>query len=94
MRLRRRTEGARALAPGAAAVLVLALLVVAGLAAPAGATVTAQQVEQAREELREVSARLEGEVARYEAALLEEEDLRERISRIRLELTEREQSRS
>ena len=37
MRLRRRTEGARALAPGAAAVLVLALLVVAGLAAPAGA---------------------------------------------------------
>jgi murein DD-endopeptidase MepM/ murein hydrolase activator NlpD len=87
----RRTEGARALAPGAAAVLVLALLVVAGLAAPAGATVTAQQVEQAREELREVGARLEGEVARYEAALLEEEDLRERISRIRLELTEREQ---
>ena len=90
MRAGRLSEAIRALAPGAAAVLVLALLVVAGLAAPARATVTAQQVDEARQRLREVNARLEGEVTRYEAALLEESDLRDRITNIRLELTARE----
>lgn len=91
MRRRSLSEAVRTLAPGAAAVLVLAVLVVAGLAAPARATVTAQQVEEARQRLREVSARLEGEVTRYEAALLEESELRDRIANIRIELTSREQ---
>jgi murein DD-endopeptidase MepM/ murein hydrolase activator NlpD len=91
MRAGRLSEAIRAVAPGAAAVLVLAVLIVAGLAAPARATVTAQQVEEARQRLREVNARLEGEVTRYDAALLEESDLRDRIANIRLELTAREQ---
>ena len=83
-----RREGMRALAPGAAA--VLAVLVVAALAVPARATVTAGEVEEARQRLREVTARLEGEVTRYEAALLEESQLRDRIERIRLDLTSQE----
>ena len=79
----------RALAPGLAAGLALAVLLVTA-AAPAGATVTAAEVEEARQRLREVTSRLEGEVASYEAALLEESLLRERIDRIRLDLTARE----
>lgn len=83
-------HGLRPLLPGAAAAAALAVLVVAALAAPARAQVTAAQVEEARQRLREVSAELEGEVARYEAALLEESQLRERVERVRLELTARE----
>ena len=79
----------RPLVPGVA-IAALALLVVAGLAVPAQAEVTAAQVEEARQRLREVSAELEGEVARYEAALLEESQLRERVERVRLDLTTRE----
>ena len=90
MRLRGLREGARSLAPGVAAVLALAALVVTALAAPARATVTSQQVDEARQRLREVGALLEGEVTRYEAALLEESQLRDRIDRIRLDLTARE----
>jgi len=81
---------ARPLLPGAAAVAALAVLVVAGLAAPAQAEVTAAQVEEARQRLREVSAELAGEVALYEAALLEESDLRDRVERVRLDLAARE----
>jgi murein DD-endopeptidase MepM/ murein hydrolase activator NlpD len=80
----------RPLLPGAAAIAALALLVVAGLAVPAQADVTAAQVEEARQHLREVSAELEGEVALYEAAVLEESQLRERVERVRLDLTTRE----
>lgn len=80
----------RPLVPGAAAVAALAVLVVAGLAAPARAEVTAAQVEEARQRLREVSAQLEGEVTRYEAALLEESQLRDRVERVRLDLAARE----
>jgi murein DD-endopeptidase MepM/ murein hydrolase activator NlpD len=83
-------EAVRALAPGAAAVLVLAVLVVAAVASPARAAVTAQQVEEARQRLREVTKQLEGQVAQYEGALLEESELRGRIEGIRLELTARE----
>jgi peptidoglycan LD-endopeptidase LytH len=86
----RRLAKWRALAPGVGAMLALVVLVVTALAAPAGAAVTAQQVEEARQRLREVSARLQGEVARYEEALLEESDLRDRVARIKLELTARE----
>lgn len=85
-----RREAVRALAPGAAAVLVLAVLVVAAVAAPARAAVTAQQVEEARQRLREVTTQLAGEVTLYEDALLEESELRGRIEGIRLELTARE----
>jgi murein DD-endopeptidase MepM/ murein hydrolase activator NlpD len=52
--------------------------------------VTAAQVEEARQRLREVSAELEGEVARYEAALLEESLLRDRVERVRLDLAAQE----
>jgi murein DD-endopeptidase MepM/ murein hydrolase activator NlpD len=83
-------EAVRALAPGAAAVLLLAVLVVAAVASPARAAVTAQQVEEARQRLREVTKELEGQVAQYEGALLEESELRGRIEGIRLELTARE----
>jgi murein DD-endopeptidase MepM/ murein hydrolase activator NlpD len=75
---------------GVATVLALAAAGVAVLAAPARAAVTAQQVEEARQRLREVSARLEGEVALYEAAQLEAAQLRERLDRIRLDLAARE----
>ena len=47
-------------------------------------------MDEARQRLREVGALLEGEVTRYEAALLEESQLRDRIDRIRLDLTARE----
>jgi murein DD-endopeptidase MepM/ murein hydrolase activator NlpD len=80
----------RPLVPGAAAAAALAVLVVAALAAPARAEVTAAQVEEARQQLREVSAELEGEVARYEAALLEESQLRDRVERVRLDLAAQE----
>lgn len=85
-----RRRGLRPLLPGAAAVVALAVAVVVGLAVPAQAEVTAGQVEEARQRLREVSAQLEGEVARYEAALLEESELRDRVERVRLDLAARE----
>jgi murein DD-endopeptidase MepM/ murein hydrolase activator NlpD len=81
---------ARPLLPGAAAIAALAVLVVTGLAVPARAEVTAAQVEEARQRLREVSAELEGQVTRYEAALLEESVLRDRVERVRLDLAARE----
>lgn len=80
----------RPLLPGLAAIAALALLATAVLAAPARADVTAAQVEEARQRLREVSAELEGEVALYEAALLEESQLRDRVERVRLDLTAQE----
>lgn len=73
-----------------ALVVVAAAAIVAAFAVPARAAVTAAEVEEARQQLREVSARLEGEVARYEAALLEESQLRDRVERVRLDLTARE----
>jgi murein DD-endopeptidase MepM/ murein hydrolase activator NlpD len=90
MRRGRLREGMAALAPGAAAAAVIGVLVVAALAVPARAAVTAGEVEEARQRLREVTTRLEGEVTRYETALLEESQLRDRIERIRLDLTSQE----
>lgn len=80
----------RPILAGAATIVALTVLAVAVLAVPAQADVTAAQVEEARQRLREVSARLAGEVTRYEAALLEESQLRERVERVRLDLTNRE----
>ena len=80
----------RPLLPGVAAIAALTLLVITGLAVPARAEVTAAQVEEARQRLREVSAELEGEVTRYEAALLEESLLRDRVERVRLDLAAQE----
>lgn len=90
MRRGRLREGMAALAPGAAAAAVIGVLMVAALAVPARAAVTAGEVEEARQRLREVTTRLEGEVTRYETALLEESQLRDRIERIRLDLTSQE----
>lgn len=87
------TSGRRHPLLPAAATGVLALVlvtVVVVLALPARAAVTAGEVEEARRVLREVSARLESEVARYEAALWEESQLRDRVERVRLDLTARE----
>jgi len=80
----------RPLLPGMAAIAALALLATAVLAAPARADVTAAQVEEARQRLREVSAELQGQVTRYEAALLEESQLRDRVERVRLDLAAQE----
>ncbi|HSQ36624.1 MAG TPA: M23 family metallopeptidase [Acidimicrobiia bacterium] len=80
----------RPLLPGAAAMAALVLLATAVLAGTARAEVTAAQVEEARQRLREVSAELEGEVTRYEAALLEESQLRDRVERVRLDLAAQE----
>ena len=85
-----RADRVRPLLPGMAAIAALALLATTVLAAPARADVTAAQVEEARQRLREVSAELEGEVTRYEAALLEESQLRDRVERVRLDLAAQE----
>lgn len=69
---------------------LVVLLLLGALAPLARAEVTAAQVEEARQKLREVSARLQDEVGRYEAALLEESQLRDRVERVRLDLTGRE----
>jgi len=90
VRRRASAEAGRALGPAAAAALALSLLAVTAVAAPARAAVTAQEVEEARQRLRAVTSQLQGEVTRYEEALLEESLLRERIARIRVELTGRE----
>ncbi|MBN2114523.1 MAG: M23 family metallopeptidase [Acidimicrobiia bacterium] len=90
MRRRAPAEAGRALAPAAAAMVALILLAVTALAAPARAVVTSQEVEEARQRLRAVTSQLQGEVTRYEEALLEESLLRERITRIRVDLTGRE----
>ena len=73
--------------------LVVTLLVAALAAAtalPAAAQVTWGDVEAARERLRVVSAQLESEVAQYEAAALEEAQLRDRLDRIVVDLAARE----
>jgi murein DD-endopeptidase MepM/ murein hydrolase activator NlpD len=68
----------------------MTILLVAVLAGPARATVTAAQVEAARQELRAVNERLQGEVAHYDAAQQEESELRDRIERIRVDLAAQE----
>jgi murein DD-endopeptidase MepM/ murein hydrolase activator NlpD len=57
---------------------------------PAGAQVGWSDVEAARERLRVVSAELEEEVAQYEAAALEEANLRDRLDQIVVDLAARE----
>ncbi len=78
----------------AAAHLLSAAAVAIGLviaALPAFAQqVTEADVEAARQKLREVSAELEGEVARYEAAVLQDEALRQRLDELVLDLAARE----
>ena len=77
----------RVIAPTLAILAVAALV---GSALPAAADVTSQDVEAARRRLREVSVELESEVARYEAVVVEEQDLRLRLDQIILDLTARE----
>jgi murein DD-endopeptidase MepM/ murein hydrolase activator NlpD len=68
----------------AAAFAVLTGLVAGVLfaALPAVADVTAQDVEEARAELRAVNERLADQVARYEAAVVEEIDLQSRLEQV------------
>jgi len=78
----------RALRISVVAVLVAALA--AAMALPAAAQVSWSDVEAARERLRVVSAELEAEVAQYEAAALEEAQLRDRLDQIVVDLAARE----
>jgi septal ring factor EnvC (AmiA/AmiB activator) len=70
--------------------LSLAILV-GGFLAPPALAVTQQDVEQARQHMRQLTAQLEGKVVEYEQAALEESDLRARLDRVRLDMTAREQ---
>lgn len=79
----RRAAAAFAIATGMAAGGLFAAL-------PAIADVTAQDVEEARAELREVNDRLADEVARYDAALIEELELRGRLDQLVTDLGARE----
>ena len=72
----------------AGAVLAVIMLL---SAVPALAQVTQGDIARAREELREVSARLEGEAAKYEQAVQEEEALRAELDRLVVDLAVREQ---
>jgi murein DD-endopeptidase MepM/ murein hydrolase activator NlpD len=78
----------RRVATALAAVVLVGSFVASAF--PAAADVSPQDVEAARQRLREVSAELENEVARYEAAVLVEEELRLRLDQILLDLTARE----
>ena len=74
-----------------AALLAITALVVSGLSSPTGlAAVSRQDVEDARQGLRAVAARLETRVAEYDSALVSEVDLIDRIDRLRVELTSTE----
>lgn len=59
-------------------------------AVPASADVTADEVTAARDALREVQARLEDEVARYDDVVAEEALLRDRLDRLLVGLAARE----
>lgn len=71
------------LAALAAAVMLLPMF-------PAGAQVTPADVEAARQELRQVSARLQDQVAAYDAAVAREALLSDRLGRMVVELAGRE----
>ena len=76
-----------------AASLVAALTVLGSLlliVVPASADVSPGDVEAARQKLREVSERLQGEVANYEQAVADEAILRDRLDRLVVELSSRE----
>lgn len=72
-------------------VAVVAVVMVIGTT-PAAAQVTPGDVAAARERLRQVTDRLAGEVAAYDAALSEEAALRDRLDRLRVDLTARERA--
>ena len=79
----------RRLAAAAVALLAVAsVMLVAAL--PAGAGVTAGDVEEARERLREVSRRLNAQVVDYESSVVREVELRERLDGILVDLAARE----
>ena len=59
-------------------------------AVPAAADVTPEDVDAARDRLREVQERLEGEVERYEGVVAEEAILRDRLDRLLVGLAARE----
>jgi len=75
------------------AVVVVVAALVAGMlfiALPAFADVTAQEVEAARARLREVNQELSEQVAGYDAAVVREVELRDRLDRILVDLATRE----
>ena len=73
---------------------LLAVAVTTALVAVAVGTavaqVTAEEVEQARLELRAIAEELEGEVAAYDAAVVDHVGLQDRLSRLVVDLTARE----
>ena len=76
-----------------AALLLVVTAMAAGLlfvTLPAFADVTSQQVEEARARLREVNERLSEQVAGYDAAVVREVELKDRLDRIVVDLATRE----
>ncbi|MFH2072978.1 MAG: peptidoglycan DD-metalloendopeptidase family protein [Actinomycetota bacterium] len=76
-----------------AALLLVVTAMAAGLlfvTLPAFADVTSQQVEEARARLREVNDRLSEQVAGYDAAVVREVELKDRLDRIVVDLATRE----
>jgi len=68
-------------------IALAALLSILWLAPLASADVTPQDVEEARQKLREVAAALEGQVALYEAAVVREVELANRLEGLITDLT-------
>jgi len=71
-------------------VLVAMLTGVLFVTLPAGADVSSQDVEDARARLREVNAELTDQVASYEAAVVREVELRDRLDQLLIDLATRE----
>lgn len=70
---------------------VLVAFVILGMVVPARAEVSESDVAEARDRLRDLTTRLSEEVARYELAVVEELDLRERLDQLVVDLALREQ---
>ncbi len=71
--------------------VMLAVLIGGAIGLPAWAEVSESDVAEARDELRELTTRLSEEVTRYELAVVEELELRERLDQLVLDLVDREQ---
>jgi murein DD-endopeptidase MepM/ murein hydrolase activator NlpD len=70
--------------------LLIGLLLVVALTAPAVAEVTPADLAEAREDLREVTSRLEGAAVEYEAAVQQEVALQTELDQLRVSLANQE----
>jgi murein DD-endopeptidase MepM/ murein hydrolase activator NlpD len=70
--------------------LLIGLLLVVALTAPAVAEVTPSDLAEARDDLREVTSRLEGAAVEYEAAVQQEAALEAELDQLRVSLANQE----